>query len=652
MGDKGFNLSGGQKQRICIARAVYREADIYLFDNPLSALDTQVARHVFDNVFGPQGLLSRKIRLMVTHKLNILPLVDRIVLFDHGSIACQGTYDDLSTQNIKFKNFIQSESHTPVVQLEPQRDETISDDSYLELPSEDLIVQTDDSDLIEQVSDQIERNFSMFCRSNSLLMRKLSLKHKKKSNKNDLKVQDKPNQVENGDQESTNTGSILTAIYWTYLKLIGGWHFLTIFIFFTTSHIFLVLNNVWLSRWSSENANSSLASSPPTRSQWYYLSVYAGYGLGQAIFIVLGTLVLNLSCLQASRHLHSGMISSIMRAPLWFFDVTSSGQILNRFTKDIDIADTNLISNVRLFFIELFRTIASFYIICIGTDSFLIMILFVTLMILYAGIYRFYISSSRQLIRLESVLRTPIYSHINETYSGLHCIQSFNVTHQYRAQCFEYMEANNSAIHMSFAVSRWLNILLAFLGNLVVLSAGLLCVLCPNISPGMAAIGITSALTVTNTLSLLVRSSSDLESNIVSIERLVDYTGLPQESSWHAQETGSKPNQWTLQAHKTLMHHHTKWTDKLLKLWNLVAGNCFACATSSFIKPRSLCPAREKGNHFQSGSIALNNYSARYQRGCNLCLRNINVNIESGLKVGIVGRTGAGKSSFALALFR
>ncbi|KAF6018295.1 hypothetical protein EB796_023381 [Bugula neritina] len=106
IGEKGINLSGGQKQRISLARAVYNDADIYLLDDPLSAVDAHVGKHIFDNVIGPSGLLKGKTRIMVTHGIHWLPEVDEIYIITAGRMSEHGTYESLLSHNGDFAKFL------------------------------------------------------------------------------------------------------------------------------------------------------------------------------------------------------------------------------------------------------------------------------------------------------------------------------------------------------------------------------------------------------------------------------------------------------------------------------------------------------------------------------------------------------------------
>ncbi|OTF75322.1 ABC transporter-like protein, partial [Euroglyphus maynei] len=389
--------------------------------------------------------------------------------------------------------------------------------------------------------------------------------------------------------------------------------------------------------------------------QWTRLNVYAILGFGQTIFILIATLLLKLSCLRGSQWLHQTMLYRLMHAPIWFFDQVNSGQIFNRFSKDIELADTKLITSLRSFLIEIFRTFALFTIIFIGTDSSILICLFLPLIFGYFFIYKYYVSTSRQLMRLESTLRTPIYQQFNETYAGVTVIRAFGRVEMFLQKLYKNIDMNTSVMHMSIAAAKWLTVRLECLGNIVVLITSLCCVLLRGeISPGMVGLCITSSLNITGTLNLLIKSSIEFENNIVTVERLVEYTKLPKENDYHQTNTnkikGKRKN--FIDFLKNFLHPHKQPKS----IGNFLISEIVAIDTISTGGVKLCSISKTNPNPDQqwptNGSITFIQYSARYQNSSTLCLKQLNLYIPSGMKIGLVGRTGAGKSSFAMALFR
>lgn len=675
VGQKGFSLSGGQKQRISIARAVYSNADLYLFDDPLSALDSQVSKHVFTRVLGSAGLLSGKIRLLVTHNMAILPRVDQIMLLKNGSIAASGSFRELMDEENAFTDFLAGFLSEPSSAPSPTR----TDLSESILP-EEIQVEPEDQEVLQEMANRLEKQFCSFTRRGSV-RRQFSCQSpnepklisftcmsspkvnslppeypvEKMSSRSEIVSHDSSDQM-----ESTKTGSVSCAVYLKYIFRVGMGTSAAIVIIFFLGHLFMLLGQLWLSTFSSDHnkSNSSLrplyvalnsSSLSKTSLNMSLLGVYGLFGLVQTAFILVGTLLLYVGCLRASRHVHNQMLTRLMTVPIWFFDATSSstGQILNRFTKDVDIADTVLISNFLKLIIELFRTIASFCPIILGTDP-KIVLFFFPMTFLYYFIFKYCIATSRQLIRLEASLRTPIYSYFTETYSGVSLIQAFGAEQRFIVRNYRNIDKNATAFHMSIAASRWLTIRLDLLGNLVVLSTSMFCVLKRgDIDSGMVGLCMSCAYIITSSLNMLIRSFTDLESNIVSVERLLEFSDLPQEASRYLTESEKK------QLIASTVDKHL--INSLFSNCVPLCGNSLCKTEEGLIQPspalsnRTIAPC---GQWLQCGLITICQYYARYRHNLDYCLRDLNFSVGHGQKVAIVGRTGAGKSSFALSLFR
>ncbi|KAI2805279.1 hypothetical protein BLOT_004273 [Blomia tropicalis] len=660
VGQKGFSLSGGQKQRISIARALYSNADIILLDDPLSALDSHIAKHVFNRVIGPTGLLSNKIRLLATHNMAILPQVDHILVMKNGSIVASGCYHDLMNKKNAFTNLLTNFLIEPI--------------SYNgKCSSNNKLIKSKDHKILEKIALRMERKFHFFENIRPHFLSKKQNEPKLISFKQCIESQTKfyldQNLSTTGcnrdddsnlrrDLETLKIGSVPFHTYFTYIRRFGFASSIILVLNFLIGHVFILFGQLWLSTWSGNRKSSTIFLMPIyeainskayslTNRSILLLAVYGLFGLGQTIFILVGTLLLNIGCLAASHHLHNQMLARILTAPIWFYDATSSsiGQILNRFSKDIDVADSTLISNFLKLMIELFRTIISFIPIVFGTDLY-IMLIIIPLTLLYFAIYKYCISTSRQLIRIESSLRTPIYSFFTETYSGVSVIQAFGIERKFLERSHRNIDMNASAYHMSVTASRWLTIRLDFLGNLVVLSTALFCTFKRNqIDPGMVGLCLSCAYTITGTLNMLVRSFTDLESNIVSVERLIEYTELPQEAVRYV-NSGNYSN--------TLCELNSSKKCSLIgKLLANYVSNMFQTENGfvqqSFTQDYQI---RNPNSWLRNGSISICQFSARYRTNLKLCLRHLNVSIENGQKVAIIGRTGAGKSSFALSLFR
>lgn len=665
VGENGYNLSGGQRQRISLARAVYSNASLYLLDDPLSALDSQVSKHIFNRIIGPKGLLANKLRLFVTHNMALLPRVDEIYFLSSGSIVAHGSYSELLQQENEFTNFLTNFFSANKCLNDNEKEH---EDDHL------VVDEEEDYQILTEMANRLEQQFSSFSRRGSVV-KQISINKPVKKLKLNLKIKFKSDNCKKSGEkkskknraidfnESEQTGSISYKVYLNYIRAIGIFPLVMILSCYIIAHFFVVLTNLWLSSWSNDislkNATNNhlsdrltnlvlnqigLINSVDNIDQWQRLNIYALFGIGQTIFMLIATLILNFACLRGSQTLHISMLKQMMHAPIWFFDKATSGQILNRFNKDIDLADTTLIATLRLFMIEIFRSFALFATIALGTNTPLIIGFFLPLIIVYVLIYKYYVSTSRQLMRIESSLRTPIFLQFNETYFGVPVIQAFDAMEMFLKRIYQKIDDNTSIYHMSIAAARWLSIRLECLGNLVVLITMLSCVILrEQISPGMVGLCITCSLTITGTLNLLIRSSIDLETNIVAIERIIEYTRLPQEDHWYR-----SPSSHVFHKAKQSPKTFVDCIKTIFKISNESAkqtNDNISTNTTGESSPVDLQSAH-------NGSISFCQYSARYYKSLSMCLNNIDLTINPGTKVGIVGRTGAGKSSIAMALFR
>merc|ERR1719195_1259356 len=328
-----------------------------------------------------------------------------------------------------------------------------------------------------------------------------------------------------------------------------------------------------------------------------FLGVYGAGGVAQAIGAVIASLLLYLSTISGGRGLHQKMLHRIMHAPMSFFDTTPQGRILNRFGKDVDVLDSQMPFILRGWMTCLLSVISTFLVIMVATPLAILPIFIV--LCGYYFVQRIYVSASRQLKRLESTSRSPIYSHFGETINGASVIRAYGLQNTFIKESEKRVDKNHQATFCAVVANRWLAVRLEFVGNCIIFAAALFAVLGrDSLSPGIIGLSVSYALQVTQTLNWLVRMSSELETNVVAVERLQEYSMIDTEAEWEEGE----------------------------------------------LKTEDSWP--------QTGKISLKNYSTRYREGLDLVLHNISADINGGERVGIVGRTGAGKSSLTLALFR
>uniref|UniRef100_A0A8C7MVE7 ABC-type glutathione-S-conjugate transporter n=1 Tax=Oncorhynchus kisutch TaxID=8019 RepID=A0A8C7MVE7_ONCKI len=553
IGEKGLNLSGGQKQRVSLARAVYRKADVYLLDDPLSAVDAHVGQHIFDKVIGPKGVLRDKTRVLVTHGMSFLPQADLILVLVDGEITESGSYQELLSRHGAFADFIHTFASN-------DRKESVTETPMSEIDEEPV---PEDLGKLMEVDKARTGRVSL---EEELIF------------------------------DSTDCLSFLPQVrlemYMEYFKTIGMAFIIPIVFLYAFQQGASLAYNYWLSLWADEPIVNGTQVDTDMK-----LAVYGALGFAQGIAIFGTTVAISVGGIIASRHLHMDLLKNVLHSPMSFFETTPSGNLLNRFAKEIDAIDCMIPDGLKMMLGYLFKLMEVCIIVMLATPFAAVVIL--PLAILYAFVQSFYVATSCQLRRLESVSRSPIYTHFNETVQGASVIRAFGEQHRFIVQANKRVDFNQTSYFPRFVATRWLAVNLEFVGNGVVLAAAILSVMGKDtLSPGIVGLAVSHSLQVTGILSWIVRSWTDVENNIVSVERVKEYADTAKEAVWTV-EGSSLPLAWP-----------------------------------------------------QTGTIEFQDYGLQYRKGLDWALKGITLKIQEREKVGIVGRTGAGKSSLALGIFR
>ncbi|KAL5244983.1 hypothetical protein ACI65C_012393 [Semiaphis heraclei] len=570
IGEKGINLSGGQKQRVSLARAVYKESNIYFLDDPLSAVDSHVGKHIFEHVIGPKGLLQNKTRILVTHGITYLREVDLIVVMKDGQVSESGTYKELLDKKGDFADFLVS---------------------HMQEQNEYEVDEIEMSILLENASADMKEKYSCQRSESNSIYNQISI-----DSKNPISrpiVEQKAKLIE---LEKTETGNVKWDVYIQYIKSIGP-IFCVISVFIAiVSQGFSILSNIWLSVWS--NDDSSLSGETENDSKrLMHLTIYGLLGVGQVFSTVASSIALSFGTILAAEKLYKLINARIFKNPLSLFDTTPIGRILNRVSKDIDTIDNVLPLMISSFLTVTVSVIGTLIVISYSTPIFAVVI--IPIAIIYCIIQRFYVATSRQLKRLESVSRSPIYSHFSETIAGATSIRAYGVESKFTLQSDQTVDFNQMCYYPNIVANRWLAVRLETIGNFIIFFSSVFSVLGRDIlSPGIVGLSVSYALQITQILNWLVRMTSEVETNIVAVERINEYGETPQEAPWDV-PSNLPPKEW---------------------------------------------PTR--------GEIQFKNLKVRYREGLDLVLKGLDILVEGGQTVGIVGRTGAGKSSLTLSLFR
>uniref|UniRef100_A0A673GWW1 ABC-type glutathione-S-conjugate transporter n=1 Tax=Sinocyclocheilus rhinocerous TaxID=307959 RepID=A0A673GWW1_9TELE len=547
IGEKGLNLSGGQKQRASLARAVYRKADVYLLDDPLSAVDAHVGQHIFEKVIGPNGVLKNKTRVLVTHGLSFLPQADLILVMEDGEITEMGSYAELLSRKNTFADFVKAFSVS-------ERKESATNRGNGDMGSASIQTMEAISDT-EQEQDQEE-------------VGRLT------------------------QADKAHTGRVKLEMYVEYFRTIGLAFIIPVIFLYAFQQAASLAYNYWLSLWADDPVVNGTQVGTDLK-----LGVFGALGFAQGIAIFGTTVAISLGGIIASRHLHLDLLNNVLHSPMSFFESTPSGNLLNRFSKEIDAIDCMIPDGLKMMLGYMFKLLEVCIIVLMATPFAGVIILPLTL--LYAFIQSFYVATSCQLRRLESVSRSPIYTHFNETVQGAGVIRAFGEQSRFILLANSRVDHNQTSYFPRFVATRWLAVNLEFLGNLLVLAAAILSVMGrATLSPGIVGLAVSHSLQVTGILSWIVRAWTDVENNIVSVERVKEYAETTKEAPW-AIEDSPLPSDWP-----------------------------------------------------KSGSIGFQEYGLQYRRGLDWALKEISLSVNEREKVGIVGRTGAGKSSLALGIFR
>ncbi|XP_013178006.1 PREDICTED: multidrug resistance-associated protein 1 isoform X2 [Papilio xuthus] len=583
IGEKGINLSGGQKQRVSLARAVYHDADNYFLDDPLSAVDSHVGKHIFDKVIGPSGLLKDKTRVWVTHNVTYLAQTDLVLVLRDGQVSEAGTYQQLLEKKGAFADFLLHH---------------LSDAERTSPEELDEIKQELESKLGSEFQNKLQRARSLSESASESDQpaagdRTGSVKRRtpEESTPNELKEKNKLIEV-----EKTETGSVKWTVYKHYLTSVGVLASVVTILMNLVLQLFQVGSNYWLSEWSNDKTIISENGTLDKSKRDLYLGVYGGLGVGQVVSVSVSSLALYLGTLAAARALHAGLLAGVLRAPtIGFFDCTPVGRVLNRFSKDVDVLDNVLPMTLRGWTSCFFSVLGTLFVISFSTPIFMSVILPIGL--LYYVIQRFYVATSRQLKRLESVSRSPIYSHFGESITGATTIRAYGVTNRFVEESERGVDHNQSCYYPSCIANRWLAVRLEMIGNFIIFFAALFAVLDrSSTNPGLVGLSVSYALQITQTLNWLVRMTSEVETNIVAVERIKEYAETEQEAAW-------------------------------------TVGN----------GPGATWP--------ETGALQLERLTLGYRSG-EPALRDLTCAVAPRDKLAIVGRTGAGKSTLTLGLFR
>ncbi|XP_018785664.1 PREDICTED: probable multidrug resistance-associated protein lethal(2)03659 [Bactrocera latifrons] len=583
VGERGVSLSGGQKARVNLARAIYHKADIYLLDDPLSAVDTHVGKHIFERCI--TEFLYDKIVILVTHQLQYLFEVEQLILMNSGRIEAQGRYQDLQ-KNEKCQFLLMQATY------------------------ETSNATADSTDALS-VDSRMSRSES-----------EKSMEHHQL-----LRADETP--VEDINQEQQAVGSVKLSVYMSFFKALESPILLFIIVaLFICARFMLTGVDYFLSRWVIWEEKVSTVSATPMRSlndnnitllanetaanrsyvhndaeneeavRQELVTFYAIILGSTMVVYILRTFGFFRMCLRISLKLHDRLFRGITRTSMYFFNVNSSGRILNRFAKDIRTVDTDVphtLLDCIAFAIDISGVLI---IVAIANYWLLVPAAFI---VAFLFLFRYiYVNTSRSVKRIESITRSPIYSLTNQTFQGLSTIRALQAESALDSEFHDYMNGNTCAWFLFISCTRAFALWSDFLCVLYIAAVTFsFLVLHNQFNSGDVGLAILHSMTMIGMCQWGMRQTAELENDMTSVERILEYTQQPPEPPLDT-EPSKKP----------------------------------------------------KGEWPSEGRIEFVDLKLRYSPKDSYVLKGLNFVIAPQEKIGIVGRTGAGKSSIIQSLFR
>ncbi|KAL6650382.1 hypothetical protein ACP70R_009307 [Stipagrostis hirtigluma subsp. patula] len=549
IGERGINLSGGQKQRIQLARAAYQNCDIYLLDDIFSAVDAHTGSTIFTECL--KGILKHKTVLLVTHQVDFLQNMDTVFVMKNGEVIQSGVYHELLESCPDFSALVAAHH------------------SSMEATGE-LGLNTESS----------QATTGLTTKSSSKKGDATAIASSKEAAGSSKLIQ----------EEEKETGRVSWHVYKLYITEAWGlWGFLAILAVTLLSEGSSMASNYWLSFETSGG---------PILDTTVFLGVYVLLVAATIAFETIATLFMTFLGLRSAQTFFNKMFQSILRAPMSFFDTTPSGRILSRASSDQSTIDIALVFYIGMATSMCLSVVTSIAVTCQVAWPSIIAVL--PLLVLNVWYRNRYIATSRELTRLQGVTNAPVIDHFTETFSGAPTVRCFRKEDEFYQTNLDRI---NSSLRMSFhnyVSSEWLGFRLELIGTLVLSIIAFLMISLPSnfIKKEFVGMSLSYGLSLNSLIYYTISMSCSLENDMISVERVNQYSTLPSEAPWEMEDCLPSPN----------------WPNQ--------------------------------------GDIDVIDLKVRYRANTPLILKGITLSIKSGEKIGVVGRTGSGKSTLVQALFR
>ncbi|AOW04564.1 Plasma membrane ATP-binding cassette (ABC) transporter, putative [Yarrowia lipolytica] len=600
VGERGITLSGGQKARISLATMAYRNPSIILLDDVLSAVDSHVGKHIMENCI--LGHMGGHTRLLATHQLGLIDQADRIIFLDGSGAIRVGSRDELMRSEPGFAHLMefgskQEEEEEELAPYDMEAEEVVVEGATLDAPR-DLKVLEEQAETkrrhsIDRISDSSESVLDELVRAAT----NTSLQEKDAKTTVATVAQVDEDKAKDGKliaAEGRSVKAVPLKVYLTYIKYGGGmigYAVLPIFLTLLVVSVFVMLfTNVWLSYWTEDKW--------PQYGDGLYIGIFVMFGFLTCILFFACFYTLTTIGNNATAKMHIEAVDGILHAPMSFFDTTPLGRIMNRFSKDTDTMDNEISDQTRLFLLTLSQIIGIMILCIIYLPWFAIAV--GPLLFIYHCISSYYRSTAREVKRLDSINRSHVFSHMQESLTGVFNIAAYGNKTTFVKKNEWAIDNMNAAYFLTIANQRWLAFRVDLVGFSLCFVIAMLSVTGQfSISPSAAGLVLSYILQIVGMMTLMVRESAQVENNMNTVERVFQYSyDVPSEAPSHIPDTAPPP----------------EWPT--------------------------------------GGGIEFQDVSMSYRPGLPLVLKDISVNVLPGEHVGICGRTGAGKSSIMNALYR